>query len=126
MLLLQRMKRVILILLICVYSASVLGLNLKQFYCCGKLKSVTVSFSPGHDSKQGCCKNKYQFFKVSDSHIAFGDLNTPAVYSILLNICNTFHESILFVPQKINAIDGSNGPPLCKVPFYISNCVFRI
>lgn len=128
------MKKITVILLLSIYSVSTLGLSLKSFYCCGNLKTVTVSFSQDEQQEfakdngiRDCCKTKYQFFKVKDNHVAGDVINIPALY---------FSYSHLFTPslpvinnpsEQINIANKSNAPPLIPgVTSYIFNCVFRI
>ena len=89
-----KMKRVALILLISIYAFSCFGIGIRQFYCCGKLKSTSISF--GHlarekcgngDEKSGCCQTKFQSLKIKDSHIAAGATHCPGKY---------FSETIFF------------------------------
>lgn len=127
------MKKIVLILLISIYSLSTFGVSLKEFYCCGKLKSVTVTLADDSkdkcgkgDNKDGCCKTKYQFFKVKDKHIATGELATLAKH-FTVNVSFTPGYQSLLLPRQVAVINGSHAPPLYTgVPIYISNCVFRV
>jgi hypothetical protein len=127
-------KKFTAILLLSIYSASTLGLSLKSFYCCGELKSVTVSITQDEQQKctnddgmSDCCKTKYQFFKVKDNHVAADIISTPVLHFI--NLClfpSSFH-IINYPSQEIYIASLSNAPPLLHtVPGYIFNCVFRI
>ncbi len=96
------MKTVALIILISIYSTAVVGFSLREFYCCGKLKSVSVTFS--QDAKQkcskgngsGCCGNKYQFFKVKDNHFASDDVNIPVKHFTDLNLFTPSSSKIMY------------------------------
>jgi hypothetical protein len=128
------MKKAALILLICIYSFATMGFSLKQFYCCGKLKSTT--FSLVHEDKEncgkgnqksGCCDNKYQFFKVKDKHISADQVNSPVKHYVDLHLYTPSFQDISFAAQKPVIAYKSNAPPLhAGVPPYIYNCVFRI
>ncbi len=128
------MKKVVLILLICSYSLATMGFSLKEFYCCGKLKSVTIELTPNKkqtcskgNEKSGCCDNKYHFFKVKDNHISRKDVDIPLKYFTSFDLFTSEVHQVSFASQKIDVINGSHAPPLyIGVPFYISNCVFRI
>ncbi len=128
------MKKVVLILLICSYSLATMGFSLKEFYCCGKLKSVTLELTPNKkqicskgNEKSGCCDNKYQFFKVKDNHLSGKAVDFPLNYFTDLDLFTSVVQSVSFVTQEIDVINGSNAPPLYTgVPIYITNCVFRI
>jgi len=127
------MKKVALILLICIYSLGTMGFSLKQFYCCGKLKSITLSLAI--DTKQkcskgdakGCCDNKYLFFKVKDTHISADKISNPANHFTDLHIYTPTFCLTAFAVQRTSIANSTHAPPLIKVvPVYISNCVFRI
>ncbi len=128
------MKRTAIILLLTIYSLSTFGVGLKEFYCCVKLKSVSLTIaSEGKDkcskgdNKQGCCKTKYQYLNVKDNHLASAHVATPLNYFSDLHTITPSYQSISFATQEIDVINGSHAPPLYTgVPIYISNCVFRI
>lgn len=127
------MKKIVLIILISIYSLSAFGVSLKEFYCCGKLKSITVIVADEGkdkcgkaDSKDGCCKTKYQFFKVKDKHLTTVDLTTPVKHFTDIVFFKSIYQSLL-LPHRVQVISGSLSPPLhTGVPIYISNCVFRV
>ncbi len=128
------MKKVVLILLICSYSLATMGFSLKEFYCCGKLKSVTLELTPNKkqtcnkgDGGSGCCDNKYQFYKVKDNHVASKDVNNSLKYFTDLNLFTPTFQKILFSSPKIFVANRSNAPPIHSgVSTYLFNCVFRI
>lgn len=128
------MKKAAIILLICVYSLATMGFSLKQFYCCGKLKSITFSLphqakdkcAKGND-KSGCCDSKFQFFKVKDNHISAGQADFPVKHFVDLHLYTPSFQDIFFISQKTTIACRSNAPPLHQsVPIYIYNCVFRV
>ena len=129
-----KMKKFVLILLISIYSLSTVGINLKEFYCCGKLKSVTLAIPNQEkktcgkgDMKDDCCKTKVQSFKVKDSHLSTAQLTPPAKYFTDLQFVNTSWQPCGLAPLDIYLVNSSHAPPLYRgVPVYISNCVFRI
>ncbi len=127
------MKKAALILLISIYAISTLGVGLKEFYCCGKLKSTSISIVQGAkqkcgigDERSGCSKNKYQYFKVKDKHVTADEISSPVKHIIdLHSFTSAFHH--ISATQKITVANRSNAPPLHPgVPDYIYNCVFRI
>ncbi len=127
------MKKFALILLICIYSLSTVGFSLKEFYCCGKLKSVTVALAQdtkqkcSKGDKEGCCKTKYQYFKVKDNHLSSAHVATLLNSFSDLHTITPSYQSISFVTLEIDVINGNHAPPLhTGVPIYLSNCVFRI
>ncbi len=128
------MKKAALILLICVYSLATMGFSVKQFYCCGKLKSTSISLTKDAEQKcgkgnekSGCCDNKYQFFKVKDKHITADEVHSPVKHFNDLHLYTPSFQDISFVSQKTTIAYRSNAPPLrTGVPIFICNCVFRI
>ena len=127
------MKKIALILIISVYAISTLGVGLTQFYCCGKLQSTSISLIQNTNQKagtanekDGCCKNKFQYIKIKDSHVKADYLNSPVKYFTELNLYTSSFYDIAFAPLKVVIANRSNAPPLHSVPAYIYNCVFRI
>ena len=130
-----RMKKVIAIVLLFVYAASIMGVGTKAFYCCNKLKSVSAIFlmdkSSGNDSGKSdgdCCKTKYSFFKVKDNHEAASVSTMPApqpVLTLLSHFSNLVISDCLY--RTIHIPHLSNAPPLLDSrPSYILNCIYRI
>jgi hypothetical protein len=127
-------KKITIILLLGIYSLSTLGLSLKSFYCCGKLKSVTVSIAQDQQQKcanddgtNDCCKTKYQFFKVKDNHVAGDVLTAPVIHFCYLHLFTSPYQVINYPSEKNEIANLSNAPPLHHtVPGYIFNCVFRV
>jgi len=127
-------KKIIVILLLSIYSLSTLGLNLKSFYCCGKLKSVSIALSQDVskkctkvDTSKDCCQTKYQVVKVKDTHVVADHVNSPVKNCIELNLFSSSFETIHFPVQKNLIEHKTNAPPLIHgVPAFIFNCLFRI
>ncbi|MEJ7828449.1 MAG: hypothetical protein WKF91_09645 [Segetibacter sp.] len=127
------MKKIVLILLICSYSLATMGFSTKEFYCCGELKSVTVELTPSKKQTckkgagNGCCDNKYQFYKIKDNHLSGKAVDIPLKYFIGVDLFTSEIPSISFVRQEIDVVNGSHAPPsYTGVPIHISNCVFII
>ena len=127
------MKKVSLILLVCIYAISSFGFSLKEFYCCGKLKSITVSLSGEGKEKcgmggeaDGCCKTKFQFCKLKDNHLNSSDISAPVKQFTALPVVETSLD-VSFTPVGLKIIDGTHAPPPdVGVLVYIFNCNFRI
>lgn len=128
------MKKAAAIFIICIYAISSLGFSVKEFYCCGKLKSVSLSLHAdsgkacsNNESKDKCCQTKFQYIKVKSSHLAS---------TILVNYANDFQPLLSFTPIHAVKLAGvvpvidsnrSHAPPLHSgVAVYISNCVYLI
>jgi len=107
-----------------------MGVGFKEFYSCGKLKSVLISIegnSKQQCTKEGCCKTKYQFFKLDDNHLASADIHLPGKYFTDLHFYTPAYNIISFAQQTAHT-NHSHAPPLYDddLPLYLSNCVFRI
>jgi hypothetical protein len=122
------MKKFSLILLILIYTSATFGMVVKEFYCCGKLKSVSLSFS--NESKQkaekktietGCCKTKYFSSKVKDNHVQVDAIAFDANHFLRLDIHLSSYKPISFVNPQVNVTSGINDPPLLHndTPVYI-------
>jgi hypothetical protein len=121
------MKKLSLILLILIYTSATFGMVVKEFYCCGKLKSVSLLFS--NESKQkaekktietGCCKTKYFSSKVKDNHVQVDAIALNANHFVQLDI-HLSYKPISFVNPQVNVTSGINDPPLLHsdTPVYI-------
>jgi hypothetical protein len=126
-------KKITIILLLAIYSFSTLGLSLKSFYCCGKLKSVTVFISDQQqkckkvDRMNDCCNTKFQFFKVKDNHVAGDFVSAPALHFCYLHLFTSPYRVINFPSENNDPANLINAPPLDNtVSLYIINCVFRV
>ena len=125
------MKKITQIFLLVIYTASVLGISVNGFYCCDKLRSVSVSFAStqkdNKDKQDGCYKTKQHVLQVKDNHYAPDLLKTPV--SIYTEIVSLFYAGldILHTQTEVDVAYQSNPPPLIdNVPVYLYDCVFRI
>jgi hypothetical protein len=128
------MKQIALILLICIYALSSFGVGIKQFYCCGKLKSTSVSLVEDSkekcakgDKKSGCCKTKFNSLKVKDTHIAADDISNPVKHFTDIHLFIPSFELVALVNEPMDIANPSHAPPAHHgIPVYILNCNFRI
>lgn len=129
------MKKSAVISLIFIYALATMGFSLKEFYCCGKLRTVSITIADdgtskcnkGDDSKDGCCKSKFQYFKIRDNHVVADQIINPAAYFSDLHLSIPYFQNISFASPDSVITYRSNAPPLYSgIPVYISNCVFRI
>ncbi len=128
------MKKAALILLISIYSLCTLGIGIKQFYCCGKLKSTSISFvqydnekcSKGNE-KKGCCQTKFQSLTIKDSHFAADAVITPVKSFTELHLLTPLFNPASFTNNPAIVANTSHPPPLHQsVPVYILHCVYRL
>ncbi|MEO6556116.1 MAG: hypothetical protein ABIN92_01270 [Ferruginibacter sp.] len=129
------MKKISVISLLCLYALATMGFSMKEFYCCGKLKSISLTLADdgkaecnkGDSNTDGCCKNKFQYFKVKDNHVTAAQVIMPAQFSAVLDTCFLSFQGIAFCIQETKFTHQSHAPPLYNgVPVYLSNCVFVI
>lgn len=130
----QILKKIAAISILIIYAASITGFGAKTFYCCNKLQSVTAILlldkserGDGDKKEPGCCKTKYSFFKVKDSHKSGSEMNSrsQAVAFALLYVAipPVYH----CFSWKILPIHYNNGPPLSgDRPSFKMNCIYRI
>jgi hypothetical protein len=127
------MKRILLILLIIIYTTSSFGMVVKESYCCGKLTSVSLLFSTDSKGKQtderGCCKTKTFDSKIKDNHLQSDavTLTTKHFASTDSHLVSAFNIGSFSNPQ-LNVTSGINDPPPLynNVPIYIFIRVIRI
>jgi len=130
----KQMKKLSAILLISIYAVATMGFNMKEFYCCGKLKKVTIAVvtqkdkcTKGDNKSEGCCNNKYHYFKVKDNHVSAVTTEFTAAHFTHLHTFSTCFHNNIYSSQKTVIAYKSNAPPFHRsVPVYIANCVYRI
>ncbi len=128
------MKKIAVILLISVYSLATVGFSLKNFYCCGDLRSVNFSLTGASNQynksndKSDCCKTTYQFFKINQNHIAADQIHSPADdFSFIQSGLLLLEATSIPLSQKLDDIKSIHAPPFFnKIPIYLSNRVIRI
>ncbi len=123
------MKKFSLVLLLIIYTLSIFGIGVKAFYCCGRMASVSIFFSSAkkENSDKGCCKTKFRYYKVRDSHVQPGEtckhVKSPE-YPVSFGYPAT--QPLLSFAGK-GYINNANSPPhKPHTPIYIFNCVYRI
>jgi len=125
-------KRVAVILLLLIYTASVCGITITKFYCCGKLAGVSLSVSPAlksdHKAASGsdCCKIVKANFKVKDNHVS-------AKTGLSLKKSFALVDLVFFNPASLEKIAlkelqgyNSEAPHVQRNPLYILYSSYRI
>lgn len=126
------MKRILVIAILISYSIASFGVNLNYFYCCGKLKTVSlaVNAEPKNNtdkSKKGCCDNKTVTLKLKtdqkNSEQAAFHLDAPLSPVIL----HTYDYYVANIATNgcVNPLYKSP-PPSNLLSRNILFCVFRI
>jgi len=129
-------KKIIVILLLFVYSASAFSIAINSHYCQGHLTKISVLNFGGHrgcncnpkDMPKGCCKDKLHFTKVNIHKGA--QVNSLLVAGIYFDIEPSSLYNNCFIPLNdglnfgiaINKIDRSCSQP----PIFLLNRTFRI
>lgn len=98
------------------YGFAAFGVSLNYFYCCGKLKEVSLKLHPPVDGckmngKKDCCKNKTVSVKLNtdqqhNQQIVF----EPVLFSTAITN-NIFFETSLFSKFEKHFTPYLNGPP---------------
>lgn len=125
-------KKVTIVLLTAVYLLTAVGVSASSFYCCGILRSTTVSLGElkSNDSKAvkntQCCKHTKQTFKVKDTHFASHASSLPdKFFAATLQTAGNFQ--LAAQPVKIVYLPfNSHAPPLGQRSIYALNCTYRI
>lgn len=128
------MKKIALIILLGIYSLSTFGVGIRQFYCCGKLKSTDISFvQDGKEKcgkaneKTGCCKTTFKSLKVKDTHIGAEAIGSSDKYFSAVHLIPPIFGVRAIAFEPVTAANPSHAPPFNQsTPIYIFNCVYRI
>jgi hypothetical protein len=127
-------KRIVVVLLTTVYLLSAIGVSASSFYCCGLLKSTSLSIGDSQlkenntiTKADNCCKTTKQSFKLKDNHFGSGFVSLLAKCSLAPHnstpVFNLNTKSFTAVYTAFN----SHAPPSGQhEPFYTLNCAYRI
>ena len=129
------MKRVLPFFLLFFYLTSVSGMSLNLHWCGGKLASIDLFETDGHNCpcgtkgmKSGCCKDKVLVLKMNDAHKkndAFIQ-NLSSQFNFNVPLLQTFNFNNLCSPLVASIPFYYPPPPEIKISSYLKNCVFRI
>jgi len=129
------MKKIALILLFFIYSLSTFGIGIKQFYCCGRLKSTNISVlqldtqekCSNGDETSDCCKTKVQSLKGKESHVPPDVTNAPLKYITDLSLFKPFLEIYAIANRPMVVVNRGHAPPwLHATPIHVLHCIYRI
>ena len=126
------MKKVIVIALLFSYSIASFGVSLNYFYCCGKLKAVSLVANTEEKncnakSKKGCCDNKTVTIKLKVDQKS----NNQAIYHFAAPLSPAIPHTDSYSPLNLATTCKLNPlykrPPPDKLPLrHILYCDFRI
>ena len=127
---LDMIKRTAAILLILLYSVTVMGFAFNLHYCCNHLVSVQINApvkSCGMTAiNPKCCKNTHLEVKVKDLHQ--GVSARPVSGAAGFTLPRLYFTDYFFVSKNyiITVIPNSSHPPGNDRPVFLKNCVFRV
>jgi hypothetical protein len=130
------MKKPLLIFILAAYAASVFGIGVKEFYCCGKFvnSSLQLVSSDNHrcgmdqEEKAGCCKTRVQFHKVTDNHGAASSVSLNEktdLFAVIPSLPETETSPAVASAETIGYRPNAP-PPRRQVPIYIFDCIYRL
>ena len=128
------MKKIALILLIFMYTLSSFGISVNRFYCCGKLKTTSLSFIHTVTEKcsnqkmmAGCCKTTFKSLQIKDSHVAATGIEKLAKIFTDLHLNYAAINTTQLSSTKTTTAYFGNAPPLhYNLPIYILYCTYLI
>ncbi len=127
------LKSVILYFLIVVYSTISFGFSVKSHFCCGKLKSISLTVPKkccGESNKsKGCCHDETKFLKIKDSQVKNSDSSDFLSETVAIFEPTYFFEfkSFFSYNYKVPNTKIYDPPPLnVKTPLFVKNKVFII
>ncbi|WP_183559595.1 HYC_CC_PP family protein [Mucilaginibacter sp. SP1R1] len=126
------MKRIAVILLLLIYTASVYGVTINKFYCCGKLASVSLSVSSVSKnvckatSGSDCWEIVKTNFKVKDNHVSVKtDLKLKNSFALVIPVFLLPASAGIITLKEVKAYN-SQSPPVQPDPLYILYSNYRI
>ena len=127
------MKRAAVIGLMLVYLFSATGVTVTNFYCCGSLKSASLSIGDSYGDfynsspdTGNCCKTIKQVFKVRDQHFVSGVFFTFAKSAPIV-FASTFQQTGLANDMQKYVVFNCHAPPRWQSEaIYTWTCTYRI
>jgi hypothetical protein len=125
-------KRILIIAILFSYSIASMGISLNYFYCCGKLKTVTISANTQENnlisnSDKGCCKNKTVSIKLKTDQ----KNHDQSAYNFLTPVAAILPSLYSYTTENSSFSDFHNPlykrpPPQTQVSRRLLYCVFKI
>jgi hypothetical protein len=128
------MKKIIAIFLFTIYSLTTMGIGIRQFYCCGKLRSTSLTLVQETKEKcsnsgamKGCCKTKFKSLKVKAIHVTTDNAVTLNKSFTGYHLPVPAVEATISVTQPVIVANASHAPPPGQdIPVYILHCSYLI
>ena len=127
------MKKFAIILILICYTTASFGVSLNYFYCCGKLKTISIATKTKDKSckgnlKKDCCKNQKVKVKLkSDQKVAednFINHINDLVYDDCIGYCN--YQFSFPTATNIARVVYQLPPPHFSYKKNIYYCIYRI
>jgi len=126
------LKRILVLLIFSFYSIASLGVSVNHFYCCGKLKEVSLAANVGakcfgEQSAKGCCENKTVTVKLkadqkSNSQSIFHF--DPPLSSHLVSTAYSFFPNVAIAARSYVIYNERKRSD--RLPRHLFFCVFII
>jgi len=128
----NKVKRILIILVLVSYSIASFGVSLNYFYCCGKLKTISLTVNSEEknckaNTNKGCCENKTVTLKLKTDQKSNEQSNehfTTPLSPVILHT-DSYQALNTAIIGNINPL--YKRPPPDNLPSrQILFCVFRI
>lgn len=126
------MKRILVILILISYSIASFGVSVNYFYCCGKLKTVSLKVNTEEKNckaktNKGCCENKTVTLKLKTDQKSSDEATLHFAAPLSPAILHTDNYQALNIAINGNINPLYKRPPPDNLPSRnILFCVFRI
>lgn len=126
------MKKLIVFAILIGYSVASFGIGFNYFYCCGKLKSVTVRVNVedkdgGNKTSKGCCNHKKVILKLKLAQKGTNSVSYQfhPPLSVATIPGDSYISSTSLAELKTSSL-YLHSPPKRMTSFNVLYCVFRI
>ena len=126
------MKRILVITLLISYSIASFGVNLNYYYCCGKLKTVSVAVNTEEKTyktktSKGCCENKKVSLKLKIDQKNSDQTTYHFTAQVSPVILHSNNYTVIGIPNNVHLKAFYTRPPPENLPSrQVLFCVFRI
>ncbi|MFV0606401.1 MAG: HYC_CC_PP family protein [Niabella sp.] len=127
------MKKFTIIAVLMFYSLAVFGVSVNYFYCCGKLKKVSIQLDQPPVNHQchmkggkDCCKNKSVDVKIDQQQQFSQQIVFEPLFFAITNSTSLSYHIISLTGEQQNFCLQNRPPPLSPTPLHILHAHFRI
>jgi hypothetical protein len=127
------MKKMLLVILSCLYLVATSGMQVQQHYCMGKLRSSSIGFKEAKTcnscgmevGSNHCCHDEAQWLKVDDNHQATTSGFIPLPFVIALSPVQFYFQQPVFSSVTLVRVNN-HSPPLLLPKRTVLYCNYRI